>query len=177
MYMYQHAHTHTNTNRQDTSGYDASVSDESAGKLLTEIWPKLQEAHDGFVRQVREQSESEFSKNLSGMLPEPGEMLPAGFSDRVEELARDSRTGLRKTVEGLTPGKAPWREKLDEKDGHLDMFEQHVRREIMAAKKEMGARVQESCQNMLKKRLSSALVCVCVCMHACMHVCMYVCMC
>mmetsp|Transcript_47841 Transcript_47841/g.116488 ORF Transcript_47841/g.116488 Transcript_47841/m.116488 type:complete len:771 (+) Transcript_47841:208-2520(+) len=142
----------------DTSGYDATVSHEASEKLLKEVWPLLQDAHDGFVREAREEAERKFSGDLSVMVPDEGEMPQTGFSARVEGLAEESRDSFRAAVAKLTPQGAPWKERLYEQDGPFDIFNAHLKREGAAAKKQVAAMVQVACELQLKKKLSMALV-------------------
>jgi hypothetical protein len=144
--------------RAETKGYDASVADECASKLLADAWGSLQEVHDGMVRDSREQAEVDYEKELNSLLPEPGTIPSAGFSSRAEAVASSVKSSFRDAVDALTPRDAPWKERLHDKDGHFDILDGHVRREAAAAKKALAGQVQEACNLVLKKKLSAALV-------------------
>jgi hypothetical protein len=143
---------------ESTTGYEEEVREEATKKLESDIWPLLQETHETFVRSCRDGVEKRFSSSLDALLPKEGSLPQTGFSSKVKDLVEAAMREFKTGAEALVPRGAPWRDRLYEKDGLVDILQQHLRREEETAKKQLAAQVKATCQQTLKEKLSRALV-------------------
>jgi protein SEY1 len=144
--------------QESTTGYEEEVRAEATKKLESDIWPLLQDTHENFVRSCRDRVEKNFATSLDALLPEEGGLPQSGFASKLKEVMEGAMRDFKSGAEALVPRGAPWRDRLYEKDGLVDMLQQHLRREEDTAKKQLAAQVKATCQQTLKEKLSRALV-------------------
>ena len=139
--------------KESTVGYDEEIRQESAKKLEADIWPKLEEPYEGYVRSVYERVAQSFSTSLDTLMPAKGEMPQPGCSSRIVELLDKAKLEFREKAEALLPSNAPWN--LYDKS---IAFEQDLRRDELALKKQLASHVQSTCERKLQEWLSRRLV-------------------
>jgi hypothetical protein len=139
--------------KENTIGYDEEIRQESAKKLEADIWPKLEEPYEKFVRAVYDSVTQTFSSSLDTFMPAKGEMPQLGCSSRINEFLDAAKKDFRSRAEALLPSNSPWN--LYEK---LTSLEQDLRRDEITLKKQLATHAQATCERKLQEWLSRRLV-------------------